>query len=483
MKKGIFLAILFAAVALLTFTACEETVKTETVTDLQPYDVGDILPGSWTVTVADDLGGYIAERLVDADPEDDLDFGADASDEVEIMVTGKFGSDITFTKSHAVYATLQQTYYLSSQVIIGNDNANNAVLTIEAGTLIKGEVSSVDPGVLIVSRGSKIQAVGTATDPIVFTSANEVGDRAQGDWGGIVLLGNGISNEGPDAVAEAIYQPWGGSDNTDSSGTLQYVRVEFAGTLFDSENELNGIAFYGIGSGTTVDHVQVHMNGDDGVEFFGGAVKVSYLVLTGEGDDSLDYDNGWVGGAQFVIIQQYAGVAGDKLIEGDGEADPTSTPYLANMTIMTPRDEHLSIKVNSEGEIVNTVIVSSLASPELVDDHLADGETTVDAGVFAYDGVIVEGYDTADADADGLSDAAPIFDALIKAAGNVAVVEQTNYDSTNQYAIDNAIFTILPGTVTAVDATAYGAPAAGQFIGAYDGTTNWWTGWTTEAAN
>lgn len=467
MTNSKLLAVLLAAALVLGLAGCEET--TTTVVDPQPYEVGDVLPGSWTVTVADALGGYMAERLVDADSEDDLDFGDDSSDYVEILVTGRFGSDISFTKHHAAYPTLDQTYYLSSQVIIGNDNSSNAELTIEAGTLIKGEVSSVDPGVLIVSRGSTINAAGTSTDPIVFTSANDEGDRAQGDWGGIVLLGNGISNEGPGAVAEAIYQPWGGTNNADSSGTLQYVRVEFAGTFFDPENELNGIAFYGVGSGTTVDHVQIHCNKDDGLEFFGGAVEASYVVITGAGDDSLDWDNGWVGGIQHLIIQQYGSpYAADKLIEADGEADPTSDPYVANVTIMSPVNEYLNMKVGTLGKLVNTVIVSSVASPAQVNDTAASTD-------FIYDGVIIEGYE---------ADDAPVFDAAATATTpNVAVIEQTNYDGSNQFDIDNAIFTVLQGSVTAVDATTHGAPAAAQYIGAYNGSTNWWSSWTTEAEN
>lgn len=471
--KNLLKGFAVAAAVLILFIACEATPTT--IVDLQIYEVGNTLPGGWVVTVADDLGGIVAERQVDDDPEDDLAFGADVNDSIQVLVKGKFGSDISFTETDDAFPTLDYEYLLSGAVVIGDDNSSNATLSIEPGTLIKGEVSSTEPGVLIISRGSSIDAQGTAAKPIVFTSANAVGSRAKGDWGGIVICGNGISDKGADAVAEAVFQPWGGTDNTDNSGTLKYVRVEFAGTLFDSENELNGIAFYGVGSGTTVSYVQVHRNGDDGVEFFGGAVEADHLVLTGENDDSLDFDNGWTGGAQFVIIQQYTDY-GDKLIEGDGEVNPTSDPYLANLTIMTPRAEYMSLKVGTEGALVNSIAVSTQATPYMISD--SDASQTD----FSYDGVIIEGYTITDQDPDPAktSPLAPVFDA----ASNVAVVQQTNYDAgiTDQYDIDNAIFTVLPGAVTAVDATTYGAPEAAAYIGAYNGT-DWWTGWTTEVIN
>jgi len=487
MKVLLGMKVLLSLTAVLVVLAgCEEAASTKTVTivDRQPYEAGDVLPGSWTVTYADDLGGLLAERGVDGNDDGDL---LDAEDTISVLVTGQFGSDLTLPASKAG-SDADYSYYLSGTVVMGGDNENSMDLTIGAGALIKGEVSSTAPGVLVINRGSRILAEGTDTDPIVFTSANDVGDRAAEDWGGLVILGNGISDKGPTALAEAINMPWGGTDNADDSGILKYVRVEFAGTTFDGENELNGIAFYGVGSETTVSYVQVHRNGDDGVEFFGGAVEADHLVLTGEADDSLDYDNGWTGGAQFVIIQQYTDY-GDKLIEGDGESNPTSDPYMANLTMVSPREEYAHFKVGSEGALVNSVAIT--AKSYAFKDDLASDD-------FVYAGVVTNAPDqttkTYDADEDASTTAdnntivSPVFNALantVVAAG----VDQVNYSATSEYELDNAVFEVTPGTVTVVtDLASVHAdiPVNAAYIGAVDPSATapyWFQGWTTEAQN
>ena len=144
---------------------------------------------------------------------------------------------------------------------------NGAILTIEPGVKIYGEQAT--NGTLIIAQGSKIMAEGTASAPIVMSSDAFEGSRARGQWGGLIINGSAPTNQGV-TFGEGDTGAFGGNDPTDSSGVLRYVRVEYAGIEFSPDNELNGIAFQGVGSGTVVDHVQVHMNQDDGVEMFGG---------------------------------------------------------------------------------------------------------------------------------------------------------------------------------------------------------------------
>lgn len=230
---------------------------------------------------------------------------------------------------------------LETPIIIG-DNVPDGVgptLTIGAGTTVLGEPGTSFPSMLLITRSARIMANGTATSPIVFTSSQPVGTRAFGDWGGIVINGRSQVNT-PDPQGEGNSGTYGMNPPVlnDNSGVLRYVRIEFAGKQFSSLNELNGIAFQGVGSGTTVEFVQCHRCADDGMEFFGGTVNVKNIVITGSDDDGFDWTGGWTGRAQFVVIQQYAD--SDNGIEADNnnaanDALPRSKPILANFTIMS----------------------------------------------------------------------------------------------------------------------------------------------------
>ena len=203
--------------------------------------------------------------------------------------------------------TAGKMYLLNGPVFIG-DSQTDVVLTIEPGVTVLGEKNPSSPGTLIITQRAKIEAVGTKDAPIVFTSDQLEGKKARGDWGGIIINGLAPINC-PDKKGKAFCEnegegdtgTYGGDQPEDSSGTLKYVRVEYGGIQFSEDNELNGIAFFGVGSGTTVDYIQVHMNADDGIEFFGGTVNVKHAVLTGIADDSLDWTYGWTGKAQVRI--------------------------------------------------------------------------------------------------------------------------------------------------------------------------------------
>lgn len=234
----------------------------------------------------------------------------------------------------------EKVWVLAGGVFIGGDNDQQATLTIQPGTKIVGQ-SGAD--FLVVNRGSKIFAEGTKESPIVFTSSKAPGKRNRGDWGGLIINGNApINGCGQTALCEAEGEgntgKYGGSDPVDSSGVLKYVRVEFAGNEISPDNELNGIAFQGVGSGTTVDYIQVHMNADDGVEFFGGTVNAKHVLLTGNRDDSLDWVRGWQGKMQYVIVDQFDdqannGIEADNL-KSPQDASPRSNPMISNMTLI-----------------------------------------------------------------------------------------------------------------------------------------------------
>ncbi|MDX1396401.1 MAG: hypothetical protein R3195_18615, partial [Gemmatimonadota bacterium] len=159
--------------------------------------------------------------------------------------------------------------YLIQGTVIVEDGG---VLNIPAGTTLRGDVDFTGSA-LIVRQGGRLEAAGTATDPIVFTSSAPVGSRDRGDWGGVVLNGRSICNfPSDDCIGEGNSGPYGGTVLDDDSGRLSYVRIEYAGYEVSFGNELNGLTLNGVGSGTQLDHIQSHMGLDDGIEFFGGTV-------------------------------------------------------------------------------------------------------------------------------------------------------------------------------------------------------------------
>ena len=257
--------------------------------------------------------------------------GVDCDDNVCVL-SGVITENFTMTADNV--------YLLRGGVFIGDDLSQNTLI-IEPGTTIYGESNS--DGMLIVRRNAKILAEGTVDEPIVFTSSKNLGSRTRGDWGGLILNGNAPINSCGDqefceAQGEGGTGLYGGNDPDDDSGVLKYVRIEFAGTLVSPDNELNGLALQGVGANTTLDFIQIHMNADDGVEFFGGNANIKHLVVSGVGDDALDWTDGWQGNAQYVVLQQHLD-AGDNGIEADNNGEnnivtPMSNPTLANMTII-----------------------------------------------------------------------------------------------------------------------------------------------------
>jgi len=258
-------------------------------------------------------GSLTTTSFTDTDVVPEVEYGYHVA-AVNAVGTSPFSATVTVSTEGPKVATLSAditadrtlfadtVYTLQGYVKV----TDGATLTIEAGTRIEGDAAT--PGSsLWVLRGAQIDAQGTAAAPIVFTSSNAEGSRAPGDWGGIIIIGNGIINrtgviltEGPTEEAEDY---GGGTDNTDNSGTLRYVRIEFAGYDVSGGNntELNALSSYAVGSGTTYEYIEALAGLDDSFEFWGGAVDSRYLVSYESGDDHFDTSEGHIGRHQFLI--------------------------------------------------------------------------------------------------------------------------------------------------------------------------------------
>jgi hypothetical protein len=326
------------------------------------------------------FAGQIATVLSDQAPP----VNVPGIDKPVIVVTGEITGNETWRNTNY--------YVLRGAVFV----RNAATLNIEAGTRVIGESGSV--GTLIVQRGGRLNAVGTRAQPIVFTSDQPVGSRARGDWGGLIINGRAPVNiPGGEGEGEADTGVYGGNDPNDNSGRLSYVRVEFAGVEFSPDNELNGIAFQGVGRGGTYDHIQIHMNRDDGLEWFGGTADIKYAVVSNAADDSFDWTQGWTGRVQFVAIHQ-RGDDGDWGIEADNnEANhnflPRAHPQIYNMTICGDPDtnegaEAFRAVLFRRGTAVtfrNFLVRARTLGMQITDtatlDQVNNGTTQVGAGV------------------------------------------------------------------------------------------------------
>jgi len=223
-----------------------------------------------------------------------------------------------------------------------------ATLTFEAGSVIQSDIT--EKGALIIERGGKLIAEGKANNPIVFTSGKPIGQRAPGDWGGIILLGKAPTNRpldpGP-TIEGGVGRKYGGTDPNDESGILRYVRIEFAGIAAEPGSEINGLTLGGVGAGTIIENVQVSFGNDDAYEFFGGTVNAKNLVAFATADDDFDFDFGYTGKIQFAISMRKpdfvdAGDAGNG-IECDNDASgttaaPFTRPQLSNFTFVGPNN-------------------------------------------------------------------------------------------------------------------------------------------------
>ncbi|WKZ66005.1 MAG: hypothetical protein QY325_14700 [Flavobacteriales bacterium] len=231
---------------------------------------------------------------------------------------------------------------------------DGATLTIQPGTIIKGDKPT--KGTLIVKRGGRLIADGTASQPIIFTSNQPAGSRDYGDWGGIILCGRAPHNQPSDPIIEGgVDAQYGGTDPNDNSGILRYVRIEFSGIPFQPNQEINGLTMGGVGRGTTLEHIQVSYCGDDSYEWFGGTVNAKYLIALRGWDDDFDQDFGWQGKVQFAVSLRDPNVADQSSSNGfecDNDAAgnavaPYSQGTWSNVSIFGPKAD-ASTSINAQ---------------------------------------------------------------------------------------------------------------------------------------
>jgi hypothetical protein len=225
-------------------------------------------------------------------------------------------------------------YLLKGKVLV----TGGATLTIDPGVIIKGDKASA--ATLIIGRGAKINAVGTAQEPIVFTSNQSKGNRSYGDWGGVILLGKAPVNQQGDQNIEGLASDprytYGGTDSNDNSGTLKYVRIEFCGIALIVGSEINGLTLGGVGAGTTIDYVQVSYSGDDSFEWFGGSVNAKHLISFRGFDDDFDTDLGYSGKVQFGLGLRDPYVADASQSNGfESDNSPSGTGTFATSAIFS----------------------------------------------------------------------------------------------------------------------------------------------------
>ena len=406
---------------------------------------------------------------------------------------------------------------------------NGATLTVEPGTRVVGDTQPQFAGsALFILRGARLMAEGTATNPIVFTSGRPVGSRKPGDWGGIVIVGNGIVNrtnvntEGP---AEVSVPYSGGTNDSDNSGSLRYVRIEFAGYAVVADAELNSLSLYAVGRGTTLEYIQSLAGLDDSFEWWGGAVDGRYLVSYEAGDDHFDWTEGYKGRNQFLIafqstfIQPRTGAGFVSVdpqgFEGDGcngggctsgfASTPYSMPVFANFTLIgtgpgvlaggqTGGGSAMVIRRGTGGLFVNGVVARwptrGLSMRDAFTDTLFQRDSlSVRNVLFAENGAH---YDPTGSNFGQ--------QAKFTAAGHVESPAATSAVSLFTMLASSAAVDWTPSATSAARSGGSGAftgnrasRTAGFFGGAMVGTTyvgaadptgaKWWQGWTSYAQN
>lgn len=404
------------------------------------------------------------------------------------IITGQITENVTLPKGK---------YTLKGYVYV----TNRAILTFAAGSTIVGD--TISKGALIIERNSKLIADGTSAEPIVFTSGKKPGQRSPGDWGGIILLGNAPTNHATTPTIEGgVNAQYGGNIPTDNSGTLRYIRIEFAGIASDPGSEINGLTCGGVGSGTILENIQVSFGNDDAYEFFGGTVNAKNIIAFATADDDFDFDNGYVGRIQFAVSCRKPdfvdpGDAGNG-IECDNNAGstvvtPRTRPQLSNFTIIGPNsasaaaNHNYSLRWRRVTQFVfrNSIIMGhpdggfSMESDVTGQDYVAGTSefknNLVHAGSNPYLIPVSSGNPT-------------VNPSIITAAGMQTKAESegcTTYTNIADIQLENPFYSTTPNFLPKAGSPALaGANFTGMtgftsttYRGAF-GTTNWAAGWT-----
>ncbi|WP_115462814.1 multidrug transporter [Winogradskyella aurantiaca] len=268
-------------------------------------------------------------------------------------------------------------------------------LNIPAGLIIRAQPVGVN-AYIAIQQGAKIEANGTATNPIVMTSNATA--PGSGNWGGLVICGTAPINSTADgsedtATTEVGNLSYGGNNPSDNSGSIQYLRIEYAGGAINGNAELNGLSLYAVGDQTTVDYVQIYKGSDDGFEFFGGTVNASHLVVTDAEDDSIDWTEGYVGSLTDVYVVQNTDVSHDSAFEMDGfntdfsnEGGYFSAPTVTNVTVIGDLDSGRAFRLRAGSRgIFSNVLITDFGRGIVIEDDepgqatsqgVVDGDTS-----------------------------------------------------------------------------------------------------------
>ncbi|MFI3280942.1 MAG: hypothetical protein R3Y44_03100 [Rikenellaceae bacterium] len=275
---------------------------------------------------------------------------------------------------------------------------SGGTLVIEPGVTITAQYDNSNCDYIFIEQGGKIEADGGDADGVIVMTSNS---KKIGAWGGIHICGYAPINTSIPSSSEIEGLPYGGTNSSDNSGTLRYVRLEYTGYSYDEDQECNGVSFYGVGNGTTVEYVQAYRGSDDGFEFFGGTVNIKYCVATSCSDDSFDWTDGWVGSADYIVAYQEEDIdyKCDCLLECDNQgtnnaATPLSHPTISNATLVGynyPYEEEddngvmqtkykadgVMLKAGTAVNLENVLIIgksnSIYVKTDLTDGYLADG--------------------------------------------------------------------------------------------------------------
>jgi hypothetical protein len=447
---------------------------------------------------------------------DHILFTEDGKEDASGTTIGNGDQEFVFTGKQ----TLKKgTYLLKGWVYI----ADGAELIIEPGTVIKGDKQT--KAALINEPGGKLIAQGTASEPIVFTSEQAAGSRKPGDWGGVIMCGKALNNQGTQKIEGGPRTEHGGNNNADNSGVLSYVRIEFAGYPFQKDKEINGLTLGSVGSGTQIDHVQVSYSNDDSFEWFGGAVNCKYLVAYKGWDDDFDTDNGFSGNVQYGLVLRDSRIADTSQSNGfesdncsDGATvEPFTTATFSNITFVGPKvldsnfanttdyinggdynpnngsamgkfQAAMQIRRSSRLNCINSVAMGWPIGL-IVDGEKGGSVQASKDGLFKLQNVYFAGMDAVGTDAN------KIYNDYLYDATNKKVLDESQVSYSHTFFFSESSNKYFDSWETLVGLDGYtpvaGSPLLGaasftgwtgfdvvSYIGAFDGTNNWLSGWT-----
>ena len=398
MKKSI-LALIFSGAILFTSCKTEATVDSAEVQKIVDAAVAAALQNYPNTQVIADAAAAAATQAVNAglaslDINGAIEAALSAADALANPTVVRVGTGgVTYISSNTTW-TNDKVWLMDGKIVV----QNGATLTVEAGTIVKAAAGTgANATVLIVAKGAKIEAIGTAEKPIIFTDANDQIVYANGTtspnrsvtdkglWGSVIILGNGIVGAASgEANIEGVvsgyeFTKYGGSNNAENSGTLKYVSIRHTGTAVSPGNELQGLTMGGVGSGTVTENIELIGSEDDGIEIFGGAVNVTNIVIANFDDDGIDLDQNYSGTIENFAVIHGDGIETDEGLEIDGpEGSATGSFTLQNATIIgnttTENGEYADYRSGATGTTNNIYAYGFKASSDVELDN--DGVAT-----------------------------------------------------------------------------------------------------------